>query len=94
MDEISYAFVVPDVATRCDEQCLARRNRVEADTALGAVDASCVRIAALVDARALEQALVGRCVEVVEALLPATVALDANFDASEDDFLATLEIDS
>jgi hypothetical protein len=32
------------------------------------------------------------CVEVVETLLPAAVAFYANFDTSENDLFATLEI--
>jgi hypothetical protein len=92
MDEISDALVVPHVTARSNEQGLARCHRVEANAALGAVDACCVRITVLVDARALKQALVCCSVEVVKALLPAAVALHADLNASEDDLLATLEI--
>jgi hypothetical protein len=94
VDEIPDALVMPHVTARSTEQSLARCYRVEADAALGAVDARCVRIAVLADACALEQALVCCCVEVVETLLPAAVALYANLDASENDLLATLEIDT
>jgi hypothetical protein len=33
-----------------------------------------------------------RGVEIVQALLPAAIALDADLDTSEDDFLATFEV--
>lgn len=85
---------MPHVTAGSDEQCLTRRNRIETNAALGAVDAGCVRVTALVDARTLEQAFVGRSVEVVEALLPSAVAFDADLDAAEYNLLATLEIDS
>lgn len=35
-----------------------------------------------------------RRVEGVEALLPAAIALDADLDTAEDDFLAALEVDA
>jgi hypothetical protein len=80
------------VAARSNEQCLAGSNRVEANAALGAVYAACVRVSVLVDTRTLEQALVRRGVEVVQTLLPATVAFDADLDTSEDHLLATFEV--
>ena len=85
---------MPYVTARSHEQSLTRCHRVETDAALRAVDARCVRVAVLVNACALEQALVCCCVEVVETLLPAAVALYANLDASENNLLATLEINA
>ncbi len=35
-----------------------------------------------------------RSVESVQTLLPASIALDANLDAPEDDLLASLEVDA
>lgn len=94
MDQVTHTLVVPHVTAGSDEQCLTRRHRIETNAALGAVDAGGVRVTALVDARALEQAFVCGCVEIVEALLPAAVAFDTDLDAAENHLLATLEIDS
>lgn len=35
-----------------------------------------------------------RCVETVETLLPAAIALHPNLDAAEDDLLSALEVDT
>jgi hypothetical protein len=92
MNEVPHAFVVPYVTTGCNKQCLAWRDRVEANAAFGCVDTRSIRIAALVHAGSPQQSLMRRRVEVVQTLLPSTVALDADLDTPEDNFLATLEV--
>jgi len=92
MNEIPDTLVMPHVTAGSDKESLARCHRVEADAALGAVDARGIRIAVLVDACALEQTLVCRSIEVVETLLPAAVALYTDLDTSEDDLLAAFEV--
>lgn len=94
MDKVSYTLVVPHMTTRRDEQGLTRRDWIKADAALRTVHAGCIRVSTLADAGALEQALVCGSVEIVEALLPAAVALDADLDTSENHLLAALEVDT
>lgn len=98
VDEVAHALVVPHVAAGGDEKRLAGRDGVEADAALGGIDARGVGVAVLAlassDACTFQQPLVRRRVEVVQALLPAAVALDADLDAAEDDLLAALEVDA
>jgi len=53
-----------------------------------------VAVFGIVDLCLLENILVGRSVELIQTLLPASVALDANLDATENDFFSTFEIDT
>ena len=98
---------MPDVAARSNEQRLARRDGVQTDGALGATRARCVRVPAF---RCLlvtiiivggvgsgvrfKQSFMRRSVKAIQALLPAAVTFDADFDAAEDDFFAAFEVDT
>jgi hypothetical protein len=92
MNKVPHAFVVPNVTTRRDEQRLAWRDWIEANTAFGCVDTRSIGIAVFVDPGSSQQSLVRRRVEVVQTLLPSAVALDADLHAPKDDFLTTFEV--
>ena len=95
MYEIPHAFVVPHMATRRHKKRLAWRDWVEADTAFTAVHTHGIRVSVLLLVRMLlQQSPVRACVEVVQTLLPAAIALNPDLDASEDDLLTTLEVNA
>ena len=68
---------------------------VQADTALTAVHARSIRVAVpLLVRMLLQQPLMRARVEVVQTLLPASIALDPDLHAAENDFLATFEVNA
>lgn len=97
MYDTAYTFEVPDVTAGRHEQSLTRGNRVEADGALGSIDTRRIRLSDFglwCRFGTREQALVCGRVEIVQALLPPTVALYANLDAAKDYLFTSFEVDA
>lgn len=95
VDQVSDTLVVPHVAAGRHEECLTRRYRVQADAALGRVDAGSVRIPIFgLYTRALQQPSVSTCVVRIQALLPVPVAFDPDLDAAEDHLFSALEVNA
>lgn len=88
---------MPDVRAGRHEERLARRHRIQADTALRAVRRCSIGLALCALLRrlgAVDEFLVLGSVEGVEVLLPAAVDFDADLDAAEDHFFAAFEVDA
>lgn len=85
---------MPHVRAWSNKKSLTWSNRIQADGTLGAVGRLSVGVFSVVDLCLFEDIFVCCSVELVQALLPTSVAFDTNLDTTEDDLFSTFKINA